>query len=271
MKESVAKARNAYVSSRSNSTHVLDAVRAYWNEHIHDLEIARHPVGTQEFFDELEAYRFEKLAYLPRVVDFAAYRGKRLLEVGCGVGLDLVRFAQHGARVTGIDLAEVSIKLAKKNLALHGVTGDLQIMDGEHLQFEDECFDVAYAHGVLQYTAEAERMIQEIRRVLRPGGQAILMVYNRYSWLKLLAGISGVKLEHEDAPVLNTYSILGFRKMLTGFSNVEIIPERFPVPTRLHRGVKAAVYNAVFVSAFNRLPRSMVRPFGWHLMAKAIR
>jgi SAM-dependent methyltransferase len=253
----------------SHSRDIIEAIRAYWNEHIHDLAIARHPVGTKGFFEELAAYRFEKLDYLPRVVDFSAYKGKRLLEVGCGVGIDLVQFAKHGAIVSGVDLAEVSISLARKNFALHGADGDLQVMDGEQLQFGDASFDVVYAHGVLQYTAEAARMIDEIRRVLKPGGQAILMVYNRYSWLNALSRLFGVKLEHEDAPVLNTYSIREFREMLHGFTRVQIIPERFPVRTRLQHGVKARVFNAVFVSTFNLIPRAVVRPLGWHLMAMA--
>jgi SAM-dependent methyltransferase len=256
---------------RSEHRKLSDAIRAYWNEHIHDLEIAEHPVGTKEFFQELDAYRFEKLDYLPRVVDFSGYRGKRLLEVGCGVGLDLVRFARHGAIVTGVDLAEVSIDLAKKNFAFHRVTGDLRVMDGEQLEFDDDSFDVVYAHGVLQYTGDMQCMIEEIKRVLKPGGQAILMVYNRFSWLNCLSALLRVKLEHEDAPILNMYSITQFRKMLGGFSRVEIIPERFPVPTRLHHGIKAAVYNGVFVSAFNLLPKPVIRPFGWHLMGKAIK
>jgi ubiquinone/menaquinone biosynthesis C-methylase UbiE len=144
-------------------------------------------------------------------------------------------------------------------------------MDGEHLQFDDDSFDVVYAHGVLQYTANIEKMIAEIRRVLKPGGEAILMVYNRYSWLNFMSKLFGVKLEHEDAPVLNRFSIRQFRNMLSGFSRVEIIPERFPVPTRLHHGLKAAVYNGVFVASFNMLPKRLVRPLGWHLMAKAIK
>jgi 2-polyprenyl-3-methyl-5-hydroxy-6-metoxy-1,4-benzoquinol methylase len=255
----------------SDPEDIHNRIRSYWNEHIHDREIARYPVGTEGFFEELADYRFEKLAYLPRIVNFAAYRGKRLLEVGCGIGTDLVRFAKHGAIVTGIDLAEVSIELARKNFALNGVSGDLQMMNGEHLQFDTGSFDVVYAHGVLQYTSGTERMIHEISRVLRPRGKAILMVYNRYSWLNLLSKLFGVKLEHEDAPVFKTYSISEFRKMLSGFTQVEIIPERFPVATRLHRGMKAALYNTMFVSAFNLIPKRLVRPFGWHLMAKAIR
>ena len=68
--------------------------------------------------------------------------------------------------VTGIDLADVSIELARKNFALHGLSGDLYIMNGERLQFNHDSFDVVYAHGVLQYTGDIERMIQEIHRVL---------------------------------------------------------------------------------------------------------
>jgi len=70
---------------------------------------------------------------------------------------------------------------------------------------------------------------------------------------------------------LKKYSIREFRDLLRGFAQVRIIPERFPVKTRLHRGLKAIVYNTCFVGTFNLIPRAMVRPFGWHLMAKAIK
>jgi 2-polyprenyl-3-methyl-5-hydroxy-6-metoxy-1,4-benzoquinol methylase len=257
--------------SGSGPQELLEAIRVYWNTHIHDRAIARYPIGTKEFFAELAAYRFEKLAYLPQVVDFTAYKGKRLLEVGCGIGIDLVQFAKCGAIVTGIDLAEESIRLAREHFALNGLRGDLRTMDGEHLQFGDGSFDMVYAHGVLQYTGDAERMISEIYRVLKPGGETILMVYNRYSWLNLLASLFGVKLEHQDAPVLKKYSIRELRSLLRCFSQVEIIPERFPVKTHLHRGMKAVVYNTFFVGAFNLIPRVIVRPLGWHLIAKVIK
>jgi ubiquinone/menaquinone biosynthesis C-methylase UbiE len=264
--------RSVALSPLQPEADLTEAIRVYWNKHIHDLEIAKHPVGSREFFEELEDYRFEKLDYLPKLVNFAGYRSKRLLEIGCGAGLDLIRFARGGAVVTGVDLSEVSIDLAKKNFAFHGAKADdLLVMDGEHLEFKDDSFDIVYAHGVLQYTADIRRMIDEIQRVLKRGGQAILMVYNRLSWLNFMSKIVGVKLEHEDAPVLNKYSISQFRNILSGFSHVEIIPERFPVPTRLHHGIKAAVYNGLFVSAFNALPRPIVRPLGWHLIAKAIK
>jgi hypothetical protein len=97
------------------------------------------------------------------------------------------------------------------------------------------------------------------------------MVYNRISWLPVLSKLFGVKLEHEDAPVLMKYSIREFKRMLRLFSKVELIPERFPVKTRLHRGAKAVAYNTLFVGAFNLIPRGIVRPLGWHLLAKVVK
>jgi len=248
---------------------LLEKIRSYWNKHIHDLTIATSPVGTPGFFKELEEYRFDKLRYLPKLVNFAGYKNKRILEVGCGVGIDLVRFAQNGAIVTGVDLAPQSIALAKKNFEHHGLSGDLRVMNGEALEFDDEQFDMVYAHGVIQYTANAQKMIDELYRVLKPGGEFIGMLYNRKGWLNYMSKLFKVGLEHEDAPVLKKYTIAEFREMLRKFSKVTIIPERFPVKSRLHKGVKATLYNTFFVGAFNLIPRFIVRRTGWHLMAFA--
>ncbi len=247
----------------------LIEVRDYWNEHIHDLEIATEPLGSIGFFDQLDAYRFDKLHYLPKVVDFSSYAGKDVLEVGCGAGIDLVHFARAGANVIGVDLAEVSIDLARKNFAARNLAGEFRVMNGQDLTFADNSFDVVYGHGVLQYTADVPAMLREIHRVLKPGGQVIFMVYNRISWLNFMKNIVKVDLEHEDAPVFMTYSIKEFKLLLAGFDDVEIIPERFPVKTKLHKGFKAVLYNKIFVGAFNILPKAIVRPFGWHLMAFA--
>ncbi len=244
-----------------------EAIRRYWNERIHDLEMTSHPVGSREFFADLDEYRFDKLRYLPELVDFNGFRGQRLLEIGCGIGTDLARFARGGAEVTGLDLSQTAIDLAGKNFAHLGLTGDLRVADGERLPFPDASFDVVYGHGVLQYAAAPERIIAEAHRVLRPGGQGIFMVYNRISWLNLLSKVMKVALEHEDAPVLMKYSIGEFRALLAPFGDVRLVPERFPVKSRLHHGWKGLAFNTLFVGTFNALPRSWVRPLGWHLMA----
>lgn len=247
---------------------MIDKIQDYWNHRIHDLEMTDHTVGTKAFFDDLDDYRFDKLHYLPRLVDFGSFRGLRVLEVGCGIGTDLVRFARGGAGVTGVDLSQTAIDLARKNFELHGVAAEeLRLANGEALPFGDAAFDVVYGHGVIQYTADAPQLIRECHRVLKPGGRGIFMVYNRVSWLNAMSKVMNVALEHEDAPVLMKYSIGEFRELLKPFAETRIVPERFPVKSRLHKGWKGVAFNTVFVGTFNALPRSLVRPLGWHLMA----
>jgi SAM-dependent methyltransferase len=243
------------------------AVRDYWNQHIHDLEITSHPVGTPGFFADLDQYHFEKLHHLPRLVDFEGYRGERVLDVGCGAGTDLARFARAGALVSGVDISPSAIELARTNFEQQGLQGDLRVADGERLPFADDTFDLVFAHGVVQYTPDGQRLVDECARVVKPGGEAVFQVYNRMSWLNALSKLMKVPLEHEDAPVLRKYSASEFRMLLRGFRDVRIVEERFPVKSRLHKGWKGTLFNTFFVGTFNALPRAAVRRFGWHLLA----
>ncbi len=244
-----------------------DLVRAYWNHRIHDLEISRNPPGSPGFFADLDEYHFDKLHHLLRLVDFEGQRGRKVLDVGCGTGVDLVRFARAGAFVTGVDIAPAALELARRNFEIQRLDAELLVADGESLPFGDAGFDLVFAHGVVQYTTNPRALVEECRRVLKPGGQAIFQVYNRISWLNLLSKVMKVELEHADAPVLRKYSASEFLALLRGFAKVTLVPERFPVKSRLHGGLKGALYNTCFVGAFNALPRPFVRRFGWHLLA----
>lgn len=242
-------------------------VREYWNRHIHDLDISTAAPGTPGFFADLDQYHFEKLHHLLRLIPFEASRGRRVLDVGCGAGTDLVRFARAGAIVTGVDISSSAIALARQNVEQQGLQADLREADAEHLPFPDESFDLVFAHGVVQYAANGQAVVNECRRVLRPGGEAIFQAYNRISWLHALSKLMRVPLEHEDAPVLKRYSPGEFRAMLAGFRDVRLVTERFPVKSRLHGGWKGVLFNTFFVGGFNALPRSLTGRYGWHLLA----
>lgn len=244
-------------------------VRQYWDAHIHDLEISGHAPGTPGFFADLDAYHFEKLHHLLRLVDFGAWRDRDVLDVGCGAGVEVVRFARGGARITGVDLSTSAATLTAENVRQQGLRAGVVCADGQTLPFADSSFDFVYAHGVVQYAADDAAVVRECHRVLRPGGTILVQVYNRVSWLHLLSKVTAVPLEHEDAPVLGRYSLGEFRNLMAPFVDVEIIPERFPVKSRLHKGWKGALFNAGFVGLFNALPRAWVRRFGWHLLALA--
>jgi ubiquinone/menaquinone biosynthesis C-methylase UbiE len=242
-------------------------VREYWNEHIHDLEITTHPVGSRGFFADLDQYHFEKLHHLPRLIAFDGYKDRKVLDVGCGAGTDLMRFARGGAIVTGVDISPSAIELARQNFEQQRIPVELREADGERLPFPDDSFDLVYGHGVVQYTANPEALLAECHRVLKPGGEAVFQVYNRVSWLNALSHLMKVPLEHEDAPVLRKYTVSELRDLLRRFRDVRIVFERFPVKSRLHGGWKGLAFNTFFVGTFNALPRRVVERFGWHLLA----
>ena len=243
------------------------AVRQYWNAHIHDLAISNHAPGTPGFFDDLDEYHFDKLHHLLRLIPFDGLAGRRVLDVGCGTGVDLVRFARGGARAVGVDIADSAIALARRNVAHRRIPAGLAVADGETLPFPSNTFDFVFAHGVAQYTTDGRRLVEEVHRVLAPGGQAVFQGYNRVSWLNALSKLMKVDLEHEGAPVLRKYSPQEFRTLVDVFPSVEIVYERFPVKSRLHGGWKGMAFNTFFVGTFNALPRSLVERYGWHLLA----
>lgn len=135
------------------------------------------------FFDELEEQRYSY--YEPFIHEFAKWeRGRDLavLEIGVGAGTDHTQWARAGAKLHGIDLTREGIDLTRERLALEGLTSDLQVADAEDLPFEDDSLDIVYSYGVLHHSPNTERCLAEIHRVLRPGGTALIMLYNLRSW-----------------------------------------------------------------------------------------
>lgn len=243
-------------------------VRDYWDRNVANWKVAANlEAGSEAFFKEVERYRFDKLHYLPNYIDYAGYGNQSVLDIGCGLGTDLSLFAKGGANVTGIDLAPQAIDYAKKNFSWRGLDANLQVMDGEALNIEDNSFDFVYCHTVLHFTSNPAAMIAEIKRVLKPGGQALLMSINRASWLYALHKLAGLKIDYLDAPVFHRFNYSEFEALVSPFSNKQLIVERFPVRTEVHSGLKAVIYNRLFVDLYNAMPNSLIGKTGYHLLA----
>lgn len=227
------------------------AIRAYWNARIDDTRLSDQPQGTTGYYAALDAYRLRKNDYLPRVVDFGAWANRDVLEIGCGPGLDLVRFARGGAHVTGVDIAPAALALARGYCEVAGLPATLLEADGARLPFAEASFDLVYCHGVLSFVRDPPRVVAEACRVLRPGGQAILMVYNRRSWMQWLLKLPGSPMGqgHADAPAFRTYRRPEFERLLAPFAERRLVFERF-APAAWRDG-----------------PLCCLRPFGWHLLA----
>lgn len=246
----------------------MSPVSQYWNRNVDNWKVAQHiESGSSAFFQEVERYRFEKLDYLEEVVRFDQYKGKKVLDVGCGLGTDLSRFASAGAEVTGIDIAPRAVELAQTNFSQRALDGQFELMDGEAMRFDDNTFDFVYCHTVLHFTPHPEKMVNEIYRVLKPGGSALMMAINRRSWLYFMHRVAGLKIDYMDAPVFHKLDPQQFDQVTSAFSEKRIALHRFPVKTEVHKGWKAFLYNTVFVGGYNALPQSMIGNTGYHMLA----
>jgi SAM-dependent methyltransferase len=244
------------------------AIRAYWDERIHDTKLSDDPRGTPEFFAALDQYRYRRLDYLPRVLEFDRWRDRDVLDIGCGAGLDLVRFARAGARAFGVELSDNALALAREHLAATRQRAALVQADGGRLPFRDRSFDLVICLAVLPFARDAAAIVAEAARVLRDDGVAVLMAYNRHSWMYALRALSGKPLGHDDAPVFRTHSRRELEALLAPFSEHSIAGERLPAPTIVHRGLTRLLYDGLLVRGTRLLPQRWVRPFGWHLVAR---
>jgi ubiquinone/menaquinone biosynthesis C-methylase UbiE len=119
--------------------------------------------------------------------DFESATGKRVLEIGVGMGADFMRWVHAGAQATGVDLTERAVALTRRRLSEAGLTADVRVADAEALPFESGSFDIVYSWGVLHHTPDPQKAIAEAQRVLAPGGELKLMLYHRHSWVALAA------------------------------------------------------------------------------------
>jgi SAM-dependent methyltransferase len=216
-------------------------IQTYWERKPCGSKHASAPEGEPEYFAQVERRRYELEPFIPKYADFEGARGKRVLEIGVGMGTDFVRFARAGANMTGVDLTQRSIDLVTRRLELERLEGNVRVADAEALPFEDGSFDRVYSWGVLMVTPDTPRAVQEAIRVLRPGGELCAMVYARRSWVALglwaryalLVGrprrsLADVVANHMESPGMKAYTEREVRDLFTGLEELRI--ERVGTP-----------------------------------------
>jgi len=241
-----------------------------------------HEFGSREFFDEVERHRYEEYApWMPEVMGFDKFSGLRLVEVGCGMGTDLLQFARGGAICTGVDLTPRSVETSFGRFRLYATPADFSLSDAERLPFADDSFDVFYSNGVLHHTPDTQAAVCEAHRILKPGGIAKVMLYHRNSWAywiefivrqgivrrEFFRGLSPDDImskyvefnESGGRPLVKAYSRREARKLFSMFSEVRVEVDQLTRPE---------VY---FIGKYipESLFRLMRRTIGWNVIITA--
>ncbi len=264
----------------------IRAVEDYWNGRPCNLRHSARAVGTREYFDEVEWRKYFVEPHIPSFAQFERWRGKRVLEIGCGIGTDSINFARHGAELTIVELSEKSLDLTRQRFDVYGLSARFIQGNAEEIDQlipADETFDLIYSFGVIHHTPNPRRVIEGILRMVKPETELRVMVYNRFSWKVLwiylvyglanLGRLGGLVARYSEAqtgcPITHVYSDSGARRLLAGFDvvrmwNDHIFPYQIEPYTR-YEYVKTWYFRAMPKPLFEWLSRRL----GWHKMIVA--
>lgn len=270
----------------------------YWNIQPPHKAQAEHEPYTLGWYQSISQHRYSVVPYMHDYVGFDQYRGKKVLEIGCGAGTDLCEFARNGADITGMDITDAAMNLSRRRLEVEGLKADTCKYDGLKLPFEEASFDLVYSWGVLHHTPYMEDLFVEANRVLKPGGTMMLMLYHRYSAIfyysmvyrrRHLQAIEGSRSDllarysefREHCPYTRALTVGETRDILWYFSKVDVTVD-YPVydleterkiPLTKPLEFKATGDNELdaFMSRMNAdiAAGKDTRPYGWHLLVKA--
>jgi SAM-dependent methyltransferase len=263
----------------------IQKVRDYWNARPCNIRHSQAEIGTKEYFDQVEARKYFVEPHIPGFADFEAWRGKKVLEIGCGIGTDTTNFARAGADVTAIDLSSESIALAKKRAEVYGLSDKIRFVEANAEKLADSiepaAFDLIYSFGVIHHSPHPDRIMRHLRdNFTHEDTRLKIMVYYRYSWkvlwmLLLEKGrfwkLDDIIAKHSEAqtgcPITYSYSMRTARELAANadFSVENIFVEHI-FPYQIPKYVK---HEYEYVWYFRILPRSIFRflerHFGWHL------
>ena len=277
------------------NTHFTDVsiqkVRDYWNARPCNIRHSTAEVGTEEYFKQVEARKYFVEPHIPLFAEFEKWRGKKVLEIGCGIGTDTINFARAGAEVTAVDISAASVKLARKRAEVMGLADRITFYEANAENLSDfipeQKFDLVYSFGVIHHSPNPEKIIEQVRTNFIHGNSTLkLMVYYRYSWKVLWMvlqekerfwKLDDIIAKHSEAqtgcPITYSYSKKSVEQLIgSGFKIDDIFVDHI-FPYQISKYVK---YEYEKVWYFRHLPEPVFRAletrFGWHLCltAKAV-
>jgi len=225
-------------------------------------------LGSAEYWKTIEEQRYLYHYYLPSVLEyFKSGNGSKLLEVGCGMGVDLAFFIRNGFDCIGIDIAQGHLRLAERYMEYKGLKTTLLRQNAEQLEFEDEYFDCAYSMGVLHHTPNPQNGVDEIYRILRKGGRCVVMLYHKYSLNNLIHLILRIPYDNikerkpggKDASYVYKFTKKEVYIMFKNFENITIKVEY----------AFGSGWGPIYHCTPKILYKGLSKTVGWHLVVYA--
>lgn len=266
-------------------TNMIEVIREYWDRRPCNIRHSPKPVGTREYFDEVEARKYFVEPHIPGFAQFDRWKGKRVLEIGCGIGTDSVNFARAGADLTVVELSEKSLEICRRRFEVHGLKSNFYCGNVEELStfVPVEPYDLIYSFGVLHHTPCPERVFEEIKKYCCPETEIRVMLYSKWSWKVfwiIMTYGKGAFWRAEElvrayseaqtgCPVTYYYSFPDIQRLMKDYQIIRMRKDHI-FPYQIDKYIN---YQYEWVWYFRWMPRLLFhwleRHFGWHTMIVA--
>ena len=261
------------MSTKVNATDI-ESVKSYWDARPCNIRHSNKEIGTLEYFEEVEERKYFVEPHIPGFAQFDKWKGKKVLEIGCGIGTDAVNFARAGAEYFGVELSKSSLDIAKKRFEVYGLKGEFLLADAENLDsiFSPQEFDLIYSFGVLHHTPDIKKSLLQLKNYLSVKTEIKIMLYAKNSWKQKMIDIGYDQPEAQyGCPVANSYSLEELENL---FTDCGLIIDSFRQDHIFPYAVEEyKKHNYVVEPWFKAMPEEMFkaieRSFGWHGLIQA--
>jgi SAM-dependent methyltransferase len=248
-------------------------VQAYWDHRPCNIRHSKLTIGTIEYFDEVEVRKYFVEPHIPGFAQFRRWSGKRVLEIGCGIGTDAVNFARAGAHYTAVELSEVSLAVTKRRFEVFGLSGEFYGVNAEKLTetIARRDFDLVYSFGVVHHTPNQRAVIEQARQVIRDDGELRIMLYAAQSWKAIMieAGLDQPEAQ-SGCPIATLYTRAMIDDLFAGLFSISSIEQTHIFPYQI---AKYTRHEYDVEPWFKAMPQAMFealeRRLGWHYLVVA--
>jgi SAM-dependent methyltransferase len=228
-----------FMSDSPRKVSVTD-VQRFWDDRPCNIRHSPAPVGTREYFDQVEQRKYFVEPHIPGFAEFPRWKDRKVLEIGCGIGTDTINFARAGARVTAVDLSGESIKVARRRADIFGLSDRIDFRRGDAEELTSlvapEPYDLVYSFGVIHHTPNPQRVVEAIKSFMSASSELRIMLYSKVSyklfWVMREEGVWDMSRMDEiiqrnseaqtGCPVTYTYTFDEVRELLSSFEIIDI-------------------------------------------------
>ena len=247
-------------------------VKNFWDKRPCNIRHSLKPIGSKEYFDEVEAKKLFVEPHILKFSNFKNYKNKNVLEIGCGIGTAAINFAKNGAKYTGVELSESSLELTKRRFKVYQQEGEFFLGDAEQLSsfLPIKKYDLIYSFGVIHHSPNPIKIINQIQKYMHEKSVLKIMIYAKNSWKNYMIEAGSDQPEAQfGCPIALTYSENEARKLLEQFNILEIEQTRiFPYKINEYKNniyKKEPWFENMSADMFNILEKKL----GWHMLITA--